>query len=66
MHCGGEILLSVILKGGMKAVVWADTLQMTIVYIGMLTILIEGCGILGGFGEAWNIADKGGRVVLFE
>ena len=50
----------------MKAVVWADTLQMTIVYVGMLTILVEGCIILGGFGEAWNIADKGGRVVLFE
>ena len=50
----------------MKAVVWADTLQMTIVYVGMLTILIEGCIVLGGFGKAWEIADKGGRVVFFE
>lgn len=52
--------------GGMKAVLWADTLQMFIVYAGMLTVLIEGCIVLGGFDAAWNIADKGGRIVIFE
>lgn len=50
----------------MKAVLWADTLQMFIVYAGMLTVLIEGCIVLGGFKEAWNIADRGGRIVIFE
>ena len=50
----------------MKAVVWADTLQMTIVYAGMLTILVQGSIVLGGFSNAWDIADKGGRIVLFE
>lgn len=52
--------------GGMKAVLWADTVQMTIVYAGMLTILIEGCKVLGGLDKAWDIADKNGRIVIFE
>ena len=55
-----------LLQGGMKAVLWADTLQMFIVYAGMLTVFIEGCVVLGGFNKAWDIADKGGRIVIFE
>ena len=53
-------------QGGMKAVLWADTLQMFIVFAGMLTVLIEGSKTLGGFNKAWDIADKGGRIVIFE
>ena len=45
---------------------WADTIQMCIVYAGMLTVLIEGSIVLGGFNKAWNIAEKGGRIVIFE
>ncbi|XP_060567687.1 sodium-dependent multivitamin transporter-like, partial [Ruditapes philippinarum] len=52
--------------GGMKAVLWADTVQMTIVFAGMLTILIEGCKVLGGLDKAWDIANKNGRIVIFE
>ena len=50
----------------MKAVLWADTVQMFIVYAGMLTVLIKGCSVLGGFSNAWNIAEEGGRIVIFE
>jgi Na+/proline symporter len=50
----------------MKAVLWADTVQMTIVFAGMLTILIEGCKVLGGLDKAWDIANKNGRIVIFE
>lgn len=52
--------------GGMKAVLWADTVQMLIVYAGMLTILIEGCKVLGGIDKAWDIANRNGRIVIFE
>ena len=50
----------------MKAVLWTDTLQMSIVYIGMLALLIHGSVILGGFSKAWDTADRGGRIVLLE
>ena len=50
----------------MKAVLWADTLQMTIVFAGMFTILIVGAKNLGGLDKAWDIADKNGRIVIFE
>ena len=46
--------------------VWTDTIQMTIVYAGMLTLLIQGSIVLGGFGEAWDVAYRGGRIVLNE
>ena len=54
------------LQGGMKAVLWADTIQMFIVFAGMLTVLIEGCSVLGGFSNVWDIANGGGRIVIFE
>ena len=50
----------------MKAVLWTDTLQMSIVYIGMVTLLIQGSVAVGGFSKAWNMADKNGRILLTE
>ena len=50
----------------MKAVVWTDTIQMAIVYAGMLTLLIQGLIVIGGMGEAWDLASKGGRIVFNE
>ncbi|KAL4220203.1 Sodium-coupled monocarboxylate transporter 1 [Mactra antiquata] len=52
--------------GGMKAVLWADTVQMVVVYAGMITIFVIGCNVLGGVENAWNIADSRGRIVIFE
>lgn len=50
----------------MKAVLWADTVQMVIVYAGMLTIFIIGCNVLGGVENAWSIAESRDRIVIFE
>lgn len=52
--------------GGMKAVVWTDTLQMCIIYAGLILVLVEGSNIIGGFSKAWDIADGGGRIKFFE
>lgn len=52
--------------GGMKAVLWADTLQVLIMFAGLFAILIEGCRVLGGVGKAWDIAKDNGRIVLTE
>ncbi|KAL4235718.1 Sodium-coupled monocarboxylate transporter 1 [Mactra antiquata] len=48
--------------GGMKTVLWTDSLQFTIMIVGLLAVLIEGAQINGGFEKAWNIADENRRV----
>lgn len=52
--------------GGMKTVLWTDTLQFGIMVIGLLATLIEGCRIIGGFERAWNIASDNGRIEFLE
>lgn len=50
----------------MKAVLWADTLQVLIMFAGIFALLIEGCRVLGGVEKAWNIAKDNERIVLLE
>ena len=46
----------------MKAVVWADTIQMGILTIGYLAMLIGGLIHIGGFGVMWEKAQAAGRL----
>ncbi|XP_060601932.1 sodium-dependent multivitamin transporter-like [Ruditapes philippinarum] len=48
--------------GGMKAVLWTDTFQTTMMIIGLLATLIQGCIEMGGFTNAWQIAKDNQRV----
>ncbi|CAC5394419.1 SLC5A6 [Mytilus coruscus] len=48
--------------GGMKAVVWTDTVQVLIMFAGMLILLIFGCRKLGGLDVAWRVADQNDRI----
>ncbi|XP_058448371.1 sodium-coupled monocarboxylate transporter 1-like [Malaya genurostris] len=52
--------------GGLRAVVWTDTLQF-IIMIGA-TLLIIGLGIanVGGFFEVWEAAERGNRLIFFD
>ncbi|XP_033749405.1 sodium-coupled monocarboxylate transporter 1-like [Pecten maximus] len=52
--------------GGMKAVVWSDTLQMLIMFSGMMSLLVAGSLKVGGLDKAWQIAERNGRTLLFE
>ncbi|KAK3601824.1 hypothetical protein CHS0354_041741 [Potamilus streckersoni] len=52
--------------GGMKAVLWADTVQMCFVFAGVICILVQTSLIVGGFDKAWEIASKNNRIVFFE
>ncbi|XP_069779130.1 sodium-coupled monocarboxylate transporter 1-like [Narcine bancroftii] len=52
--------------GGIKAVVWTDVFQISVMVIGLLTILIRGSIQIGGFGKIWNIAENGGRINFFD
>jgi len=48
--------------GGIKAVVWTDTLQMFIILAGLVTLIVMGSNEVGGMTAAWEMASEGGRV----
>ena len=50
----------------MKAVIWTDTFQALIIFIGLLAVLIKGSIVEGGFDKAWEIADQNGRINFLE
>ncbi|XP_014222830.1 sodium-coupled monocarboxylate transporter 1-like [Trichogramma pretiosum] len=52
--------------GGVKAVVWTDTLQFIFTIGSLATVLILGVIAVGGIESAWQIADKGGRIKFFD
>ncbi|KAK7096189.1 hypothetical protein V1264_005513 [Littorina saxatilis] len=52
--------------GGMKAVVWTDVFQGTIMLIGLLAIIIEGVIRVGGFDHVWEFNKRYGRIEFFE
>ncbi|XP_067672715.1 sodium-coupled monocarboxylate transporter 1-like [Haliotis asinina] len=52
--------------GGMKAVLWTDTLQAVIIAVGLFAVLIQGSIVMGGFQNAWNIAANRSRINFHE
>jgi sodium-coupled monocarboxylate transporter 8/12 len=52
--------------GGMKAVMWTDVFQITLMFAGLIAILIQGSIDQGGFGNVWKILDESGRVEFFK
>ncbi|GFV45209.1 putative sodium-dependent multivitamin transporter [Trichonephila clavipes] len=50
--------------GGMKAVLWTDVFQATLMYIALFAIIINGCLLLNGFGSIFEIANEGGRLFI--
>ena len=49
--------------GGLKAVVWTDTLQIVLMLAGFLSIIIEGWIVFGSFDKIFDAAERGGRLV---
>jgi solute:Na+ symporter, SSS family len=51
-----------IIKGGIKSVIWADTMQFFVILIGIVALMwCIMSGIDGGIGEVWRIAEGEGR-----
>ncbi|KAF0314469.1 Sodium-coupled monocarboxylate transporter 2 [Amphibalanus amphitrite] len=57
-----DLQLISVYEGGMKAVLWTDTIQMIIMFGAMLAIIIKGSLDVGGFGSVWHAADEGERL----
>ncbi|KAH7948155.1 hypothetical protein HPB52_018821 [Rhipicephalus sanguineus] len=49
--------------GGIKAVIWTDVVQMVLMFAGYIMVIASGLKHLGGFGNMWQIASDGGRVI---
>ena len=49
-------------QGGLKAVMWTDAFQMTIVFAGVMAVAIKGTTELGGFHKIWQIAQNGSKI----
>lgn len=52
--------------GGLKAVVWTDTLQFTVMVAAMVVVLYLGIKSAFGLQNIFRIAYEGGRLDLFE
>ncbi|KAG5675068.1 hypothetical protein PVAND_005005 [Polypedilum vanderplanki] len=51
--------------GGLKAVVWSDTLQLILMIGGIVSVMFLGINVMNGLGNIFDIADKGGRLIFF-
>jgi Na+/proline symporter len=48
--------------GGIKAVLWTDVFQASLMLTAMLAIIIKGSIDVGGLGVVWERARSGGRL----
>ncbi|KAG8201772.1 hypothetical protein JTE90_012830 [Oedothorax gibbosus] len=52
--------------GGMKAVLWTDVLQATLMFSALSTVAVKGTVDIGGTSEVVRIAEEGGRLQFFD
>lgn len=52
--------------GGLKTVVWTDTLQFSMTLLTLGFILIMGTVSVGGFANVWEKAKDGDRLDIFK
>jgi len=53
------------LSGGIRAVIWTDTLQGAVFVIAAVTALLVVLGNVGGFGGVWDAAGSAGKTQVF-
>ncbi|KAB7496447.1 Sodium/proline symporter [Armadillidium nasatum] len=51
--------------GGIKAVIWTDAFQFSVMLIGLMTVVGVGCDQNGGVIETLHVASEGGRLEMF-
>ncbi|XP_078483824.1 LOW QUALITY PROTEIN: sodium-coupled monocarboxylate transporter 1-like [Ciona intestinalis] len=52
--------------GGLKAIVWTDTLQSGVMFFGGLAFIIKAILVVGGFGEIAAALERGNRNNIFD
>lgn len=56
------LLSSLLLQGGLKAVIWTDVFQTIVMFAGQLAVIIVGTHQAGGIAEVWRKAQNGSRI----
>ncbi|CAB3362933.1 Hypothetical predicted protein [Cloeon dipterum] len=51
--------------GGLRAVVWTDTLQTCLMMLAMVVVIAMGVTNVGGWQKVWDAADRGARLEFF-
>ncbi|XP_050081695.1 sodium-coupled monocarboxylate transporter 1-like [Anopheles aquasalis] len=51
--------------GGLRAVVWTDTLQFVLMIGACVAVIALGISSVGGFFEVWQAAERGKRLIFF-
>ncbi len=62
----GAVTLLYTYVGGLKAVIWADVIQLAIYVAGGVVALVLATGMAGGFGAAFAAADAAGKLRIFD
>ncbi|XP_012533313.1 sodium-coupled monocarboxylate transporter 1 [Monomorium pharaonis] len=52
--------------GGLKAVVWSDTIQFSVTVGGLFVVLVLGILSVGNVEKVWRISSEGGRLIFFD
>lgn len=52
--------------GGLKAVMWTDTLQFLLMMFACIPVIYLGLQSTGGFMNVWKSAERGGRLIFFK
>ncbi|XP_046543058.1 sodium-coupled monocarboxylate transporter 2-like [Haliotis rubra] len=66
LPCLYKLGVTSVYEGGMKTVLWTDSLQTVIIITGLISLLVQGSLAVGGFTKAWEIAKERGRLLFFE
>lgn len=61
----GVICIVYTALGGIKAVIWADVIQLLVIFIAILIVMIKGLIDVGGVSEIYRQAWEGGRLKLY-
>ena len=54
------------LKGGMKAVMWTDVVQISFMFAGIVCVLIKGSVDHGGFSHIWSVMYDDDRIQFWK
>ncbi|KAL7643252.1 UNVERIFIED_CONTAM: hypothetical protein RMT77_006543 [Armadillidium vulgare] len=52
--------------GGIKAIIWTDVFQISVMIIGLISVLTVGASLNGGIINTFYTASKGGRLEMFD
>ena len=50
----------------MKAVMWTDVFQITVMFAGMIAVVVVGSIKVGGWGNIWAALEESERVEFFK